>query len=118
MRPLKVHSNDYRLPRLMPKSTDENGEYIGCQWTISVGEALAAQADILVHPTDELLSFLSDSRDRLTSLAGHGFQADCEKVYIKKIRLRRYVYHSSRWSPISKADTACCYSDRNELKTA
>ena len=65
----------------MPKSTDENGEYIGCQWTISVGEALAAQADILVHATDDLLSFLSDSRDRLSHSQDTAF----------KLIVRRYV---------------------------
>ena len=84
LRLLKVHSNDYRLPQLMPLTQATTGEYNGYRWKISVGETLAAQADVLVHITDELFTFLSDSRDRLTSLAGSDFYADCEKVRLAR----------------------------------
>ena len=57
----------------MPITQAATGEYNGYRWKISVGETLAAQVDVLVHLMDQLFTFLSDSRDRLTSLAGLDF---------------------------------------------
>ena len=78
LRPLREHHNDYRLPRLMPKSLVATGVYHHCPWSVSVGEVYASPASMIVHPVDSSMSFLQDSRDRLLALGGEQLRTDCE----------------------------------------
>jgi O-acetyl-ADP-ribose deacetylase (regulator of RNase III) len=82
LRPYRELDNDYRLKggqetRTVAEGTAGQGDI---RWRITVGDPLAASADVLVHAVDPQLSFLSDVADRLRVAAGDAMVEQCREA--------------------------------------